>query len=769
MKRTQERLEFDVIKKKVLNYGYGTKVKEKINNLSFLTDELIIKEQLILVNEMSSLVKRFGRLPLFNDYDNYQLLEDLKISKTLYRDDFITLFNFANLTVEIKDGLKDDVKNYHNILNIYNDLIKMDDVIKLFNSYFDHNFLILNSISPVLKKLRSDHNRVERSLSDVVSSSLKKYQKYLTESISVMRNGRYCIPVNISYKNSVNGVIHDYSASYQTVYIEPVENLNIFNELENIKKEITNEELKIYHELTLKLKEYYEVYLNNFYIVNKLDFIHAKALYANEIDAVMPEFSKDGDHLLINAHHPLLDKDICVPIDIIFEKNTKMILLTGANTGGKTVSLKTLGLLTLMLQAGLLIPVSERSKVKIFKDVFIDVGDEQSIEQSLSTFSAHLTNILKMIEKLDNDVLILLDEIGSGTDPKEGSSIAKALIDELLSYNLKALVTTHYSELKEFGLSKTPIVKLARLKFNLKTLTPEYVIEYDLVGSSHALLIAKRLGFNEKLINRANNYFEASKTDVERIQEALSSKEESLNTYASELALEKEKLEQKIIDLTNQEKAFEVNSQKYLLKLETDLKKQYEPLIKKANEIIDELKDQLTQREVAELKGSLNIVKKEEIKDLSPLKVGDYVYVLKYDQYGYIEKKQKDLYHVGLGSFTLTFKRSDLVKEEDPNEKAKLKEVKLQSQVITKDVKRDASYEIDLRGMRFAEVDQELDQAFDKAYLSNLGSVKIIHGYGTGALKKAVDKYLKKSPYVNNYRSGGEKEGMLGVTIVTLK
>lgn len=774
MERSKQRLEYYTIIDNLYKYAYGITTKGKINNLPFITNINILSNELSMVNEMVSLIKRFGRLSFYADFDQYEVLSKVLITQTLVKDEFRDLFDFVNLSEEIKKYLntntnKNDYTLHH---ELNNKLFNINLVKKIGESYFNHEYELYDSVSPTLKELRHKYKRLNSQVNDTMMKTIKKYDKYLTEKMIVMRNGRNCLPVNISYKNNVNGIIHDYSQSYQTAYIEPIELINIFNELENTKSLILNEEIKIYYEITLKLNGYYNELLNNMNIITQIDFIHAKANYAISIDAVMPKFSDDRQHTLINARHPLLPKETCVPINLIFSNENKVVLLTGANTGGKTVSLKTLGLLTLMLQSGLLIPVSENSKVKLFNNIFVDVGDEQSIVESLSTFSAHLTNLKTMITNLSDDSLILIDELGSGTDPKEGSSIAKAIIDELLNYDLKALITTHYSELKEYGLVKTPAIKLARLKFDLDTLTPMYEIEYDLVGASHAILIAKRLGFKQSIIDNAVNHLEQSKTDIERAQEILVEKEESLILREDEIKRKDKKIkEDEELFIINQSK-WEEEKQKYLLNINNEMKKQYEPLKQQANELIDKLKKDLSQKEIAELKGSLNKINESPEIDLTPLKKGDYVYIPKYDQSGYVEKVNKDKYFILLGNFSLSFDRKDLIKEIDPNiktETTKPKKKDKGSYVETKGVSKTASYEIDLRGIRYIEVKDILDEAVDKAYLANLESIKVIHGYGTGAVRKAVGEYLKSSPYVKNHRSGGEKEGMLGVTIIYLK
>lgn len=774
MLATKKRLEFGEITNRVYQHGFGIKTKGKINNLPFITNKDQLVYDLSTVNEMASLIKRFGRLSFYHDYDQFEILKKIDKTQTLFREEFKSIFDFSELSEEIRLTLITNTENnYEKLKEITKTLTNLDVVIKLGSNYFDHNYELFDHVSPTLGELRKKYKNLNHKVNDVINSALKKNEKYLTDKMIVMRAGRNCLPVNISYKNNVSGIIHDYSASYQTAYIEPIELVNIANEIENTKALISAEELKIYYEITIKLKQYNDVFYNNFEVIHQIDFIHARAIYSNEINGVLPHFS-NNEHIIREARHPLLNKDEVVPIDLIFESENKIILLTGANTGGKTVSLKTLGLITLMLQSGLLIPVHESSRVKLFTNVFVDVGDGQSIVESLSTFSAHLANLSEMITELDDNSLVLIDELGSGTDPKEGSSIAKAIIDYMCDYNLKALITTHYSELKEYGLERSPEIKLARLKFNLNTLSPEYEIEYDLVGSSHALLIAERLGFNQSIIKNAYNYFEKSKTDSEKIQEVLTLKEEGL-LEREKLLLEKQKQYEVMLHKLNlEENQWEADKQKYLLKLTDELKSRYEPVIEQANNLIDQLKDQLTQREVAELKGSLNLSEEKPKIDLTPLKKGDYVYVTKYDQYGHIDQVRGNKYYVMIGNFSLSFNREDLILEKRNNNytnkkvTTKKKKEKLNSYVETKNLSKDASYELDLRGVRYIEVYDLIDQAIDSAYLANLSSIKVIHGYGTGAVRKAVSEYIKSSSYIKSHRSGNEKEGMLGVTIIYL-
>jgi DNA mismatch repair protein MutS2 len=639
------------------------------------------------------------------------------------------------------------------------------------SSKIDEDGVILDDATPKLLSIRKDLSRFDKQLQDKLQKMVVDYQTYLNDANIVMRNGRFCIGVKEAFKHKIKGVIHDMSASKQTIYIEPEQTRSITAHIETLKVNEQREIDIIIAAISEHVQEAHESLKNNIDILVNLDLIHAKAIYALDIDGHKPNINPDGFIQLIKAKHPLLNKKEAVPIDLTLDKNLKTLLITGPNTGGKTVALKTLGLLTLMTQIGVLTPLNEASSIAIFDQVFADIGDEQSISQSLSTFSSHLTKIIGMISEMKDNTLVLLDEIGSGTDPNEGVALAISILEAFKAYDGRMMVTTHYSELKSYAFEQ-PHMTTASVAFDKKTLKPLYYLQMGTTGSSHAFLIAKRLGLKEEIVNHALKLYEGRQTDLAKMME-------KLNDEMVNIQKEKEDLNKELILVKNEKKHYETIKNDLLQKQDQMIEKvkhteeaKWLKLREEATDLIDLLKEKstLTKPEIAELKYKLNqnIANDKSLYFEEELNIGDEVFITSYQQYGRIVDIKDDLYRVKFGQFDLKFKAKDIKKEKDDQSKKKKSVVKSKpSEPFTP--QKQGKMEVDLRGFRFEEVKDALDDAIDGAMISGLTTLRIIHGFGTGAVKKAVHQYIQSSPYIKDHRFGGEGEGLNGVTIVTLK
>ena len=766
-------LELDQILAKVSSYAKTDTIKEEIIHLFPSSEINQINEQLTETSDMLILINRLGLLPLIEDFDIHQLLQYAHMKRHFSIREILYIRLFLSMERDILKYYRDLSRlkiESRSIQKYFNEILSHQSLLHLIDDKMDPDGVILDQATPELYRIRKEILRHDKTLQERLNKMLIDYSSYLNEQVIVIRNDRFCIPVKEAYKHKIKGIIHDMSASKQTIYIEPEQTRQITAQIENLKLEEENEIEKIIQALSEEIHTSHESLSKNLTLFLHLDFLSSKARYAKEIDANQPTINQKGIIKLIKARHPLLDQKIAIPIDLEINEQLKYLLITGPNTGGKTVALKTVGLLTLMTQSGLLIPAHETTEIAIFDQVFADIGDEQSILQNLSTFSSHLTKIIDMVRDVKDNTLVLLDELGSGTDPNEGVSLAISILNYFRKFDLRMLVTTHYSELKSYAYEHK-YMGTASVAFDKKTLKPLYYLHMGTTGSSHAFLIAKRLGLSDEIIDDAKTVYQGRQTDLAKVMEKLN--DELL--YIERL---KEKLRKEIEDGRNEKKLYQSMKEKLIAEQDQMLAKvrqkeetKWLELKEEARQIIKDLesKKQVTKPELAQIKYQLN--QKAEANQTQmfedKLEVGDQVFILPYQQYGKIESIKNDEYRVIFGQFDFYFKSHDLRKEE------KKKEIKKTVQRVkpTTDQSptKKASFELDLRGFRFEEVKDAMDQAIDSALLSGLQVMRIIHGFGSGAVRKAVHDYIRQSPYILSHRYGGEGEGLNGVTIITLK
>ena len=641
-----------------------------------------------------------------------------------------------------------------------------------------------STLKQIRRSMKVTGERIHTQLSGMVSGSARTY---LQDAVITMRNGRYCIPVKAEYKSQVPGMIHDQSSTGSTLFIEPMAIVKLNNDIRDL-------ELKEAAEIEVILATLSELAANNREVIQynlenmvELDFIFARASLAMDMNATRPIFNTDGYINIRKGRHPLIAKEKVVPIDIHLGKEFHLLIVTGPNTGGKTVSLKTVGLLTLMGQAGLHIPALDRSELSIFDEVYADIGDEQSIEQSLSTFSSHMTNVVSFIEKADPHSLVLFDELGAGTDPTEGAALAIAILNHLQKQGIRTMATTHYSELKVYALS-TPGVENASCEFDVETLRPTYRLLIGVPGKSNAFAISGKLGLPSYIIDEAKKQIseqdesfedvistlEANRVTIEKERLEIEKYKEEIHTLKSQLEAKQEKLDQRkerIIQEANEEAhAILREAKEYADQTMKNFHK-----FGQANISVKEMEAerQKLRQKMTKVEKKISIKEKKTTGSLkaSDLHLGDGVKVLSLNLKGTVSSlpDSKGFLFVQMGIMRSKIHISDLALLQEEAVITAPNMQKTSAGKIKMSKSSSVGIEINLLGKTVDEAIAELDKYLDDAYLAHIPSVRIVHGKGTGALRKGVHNYLRKVKYVSSFRLGEFGEGDAGVTIVEFK
>ena len=636
----------------------------------------------------------------------------------------------------------------------------------------------------VRRSMKLTNDKIHTQLSSFVSGNSRTY---LQDAVVTMRNGRYCIPVKAEYKSQVPGMIHDQSSTGSTIFVEPMTIVRLNNEMRELEIQEQKEIEMILSNLSQLAAENLDAIFDDVKLLSELDFIFARAQLAKFQNATEPRFNRDRIIDIKKARHPLIDKHKVVPIDIRIGETFDLLIVTGPNTGGKTVSLKTVGLLTLMGQSGLHIPAFDNSRLSVFREVYADIGDEQSIEQSLSTFSSHMTNVVRFMETADSDSLVLFDELGAGTDPTEGAALAIAILSTLHDRGIRAMATTHYSELKVYALS-TPGVENASCEFDVETLRPTYRLLIGVPGKSNAFAISQKLGLPLSIIERAKEQisqedetFEDVLSNLEESRKTIESEREELASYKEEIKTLKEQLEEKQDKLDQRKERIiaEANEEAHrILREAKDYADQTMRIFNKAG------KDSMSAKELEKHRSDLRkkmdkagkkVALKTPQKQKSTLRpqdlsLGDSVKVMSLNVKGTVSSKpdSKGMLFVQMGILRSKVHISDLQLIDEPV---------ITGPALTRTgagkikMNKSASVrtEINLLGKTVDEAVSELDKYLDDAYLAHLSSVRIVHGKGTGALRKGVHNYLKRLKYVQDFHLAEFGEGDAGVTIVEFK
>lgn len=696
----------------------------------------------------------------------------------------------ADLNIEEFLLLKRVIFASRELKNFYDNLenVRLDHLANWFEKLHDFPHLqgnlqaineagfIENFASEELARIRRKIHDSESQVRDVLQDLLKQKSQMLTEGIIASRNGRQVLPVKNTYRNKIAGVVHDISASGNTVYIEPREVVKLSEEIASLRADERYEMMRILQELSERVRPHAAEIANDAWIIGHLDLIRAKVRFIQETGAVVPQVSEGQEIQLLHVRHPLVQN--AVANDVHFGKDLTAIVITGPNTGGKTIMLKTLGLTQLMAQSGLPILADKGSRVGIFEEVFADIGDEQSIEQSLSTFSSHMTNIVDILGKVNQNSLLLLDELGAGTDPQEGAALAMSILEDLRLRQVKTMATTHYPELKAYGI-ETTYVQNASMEFDTASLRPTYRFMQGVPGRSNAFEIAKRLGLSDVIVGDASKQINQD-NDVNRIIEQLEEQTlESRKRLENIRQVEQENLKmnralKKLYNELNREKETELN------KAREQAAEIVELALAESDDILKNLhrKSQLKPHEIIEAKAKLKKLAPEKV-DLSKNKVlqkakkkrapkiGDDIIVLSYGQRGTLTNQLKDgrwEAQVGLIKMTLEDKEFDLVQAQ---QEAPVK--KKQVNVVKRAVGKAPQARLDLRGKRYEEAMEALDAFIDQALLNNMAQVDIIHGIGTGVIREGVTKYLQRNKQVKSFGYAPQNAGGSGATIVTFK
>ena len=696
----------------------------------------------------------------------------------------------ADLNIEEFLLLKRVIFASRELKNFYDNLenVRLDHLANWFEKLHDFPHLqgnlqaineagfIENFASEELARIRRKIHDSESQVRDVLQELLKQKAQMLTEGIIASRNGRQVLPVKNTYRNKIAGVVHDISASGNTVYIEPREVVKLSEEIASLRADERYEMMRILQELSERVRPHAAEIANDAWIIGHLDLIRAKVRFIQETGAVVPQVSEGQEIQLLHVRHPLVQN--AVANDVHFGKDLTAIVITGPNTGGKTIMLKTLGLTQLMAQSGLPILADKGSRVGIFEEVFADIGDEQSIEQSLSTFSSHMTNIVDILGKVNQNSLLLLDELGAGTDPQEGAALAMSILEDLRLRQVKTMATTHYPELKAYGI-ETAYVQNASMEFDTASLRPTYRFMQGVPGRSNAFEIAKRLGLSDVIVGDASKQINQD-NDVNRIIEQLEEQTlESRKRLENIRQVEQENLKmnralKKLYNELNREKETELN------KAREQAAEIVELALAESDDILKNLhsKSQLKPHEIIEAKAKLKKLAPEKV-DLSKNKVlqkakkkrapkvGDDIIVLSYGQRGTLTNQLKDgrwEAQVGLIKMTLEEKEFDLVQAQ---QEAPVK--KKQVNVVKRAGGKGPQARLDLRGKRYEEAMEALDAFIDQALLNNMAQVDIIHGIGTGVIREGVTKYLQRNKQVKSFGYAPQNAGGSGATIVTFK
>ena len=771
-----ETLEFKKIKELFAPYLLTEQGQLELGLLLPTSKKETVASAFLEMRDMQQIFVQHPHFSLAATQDITALTKRLELESDLNIEEFLALKRVLAVTQELK-SFYEDLENVHleKLDRLFENLAVFPKLQGSLQAVNDGGFIesfASENLSRIRRKIQENENQVREILQEI----LKNKGEMLADQVVASRNGRNVLPVKNTYRNRISGVVHDISASGNTVYIEPRAVVNLNEEIASSRADERYEIQRILQELSDLFRPHAAEIANNAWIIGHLDLVRAKIRFMQETGAVVPDLSEEQDIQLLSVRHPLIEN--AVANDLHFGPDLTEIVITGPNTGGKTIMLKTLGLAQIMAQSGLPILADKGSRVGIFSQIFADIGDEQSIEQSLSTFSSHMTNIVSILEQVDSESLVLLDELGAGTDPQEGAALAIAILEDLRLRRIKTMATTHYPELKAYGI-ETDWVENASMEFDTDSLRPTYRFMQGVPGRSNAFEIARRLGLSEVIVGHAQEQTDTD-SDVNRIIERLEEQTlESRKRLDNIREVEQENLKfnralKKLYNEFNREKETELNKARLeaqeivdlaLSESESILKNLHDKSSLKPHEII-EAKAQLKKLAPETVDLSKNKVLKQAKKNRAP-KVGDDILVTSYGQRGTLVKQLKDSRweaQVGLIKMTLDEQEFNLLKAEK-EQQPKRKQVNVVKRANTAGPKA----RLDLRGKRYEEAMEELDAFIDQALLNNMTQVDIIHGIGTGVIREGVTKYLRRNKHVKSFGYAPQNAGGSGATIVIFK
>ena len=786
MNNNLKKLEFDKILEAVSNYCKTYIGKQYVAELrpSQNCDE--VQNMLNETSQGVVLIQRNSTPPLGSITDITVYLKTLDSCGTLSIKALLELQNILQISTSLKDYFAKDhlsTSDFSAIEQYFNDLYVNPSIVSTFAKSIVDEETIADTASSKLQDIRRKQRKVEQDIRSKLNTILHSstYSKYMRENIVTIRNGRFVIPVKEEYRSNVKGFVHDISSSGSTVFIEPIAVFDLNNELSNLHIEESLEIERILQNLSGLLYPYTKELENNTQIIGKLDFIFAKAHYSLSLHCTTPEINTSKFINLKNARHPLIDPNYVVPSSLELGKDFSTLIITGPNTGGKTVTLKTIGLLSAMACSGLNIPADEHSSIYVFDHIFADIGDEQSISESLSTFSSHMSNIVTITQNATSESLILVDELGSGTDPLEGAHLAISILQYFTELGAITVATSHYQELKQYALV-TPHFKNASVEFDIENLKPTYRLLIGIPGKSNAFAISQKLGLDSSIINRAASmidketvhledllktiYDDKSKIEDEKIRTAIALQE------AEEL---KKKLKHQNSDVLNKEKELIANAKQEAKQILLDAKETANSLIKdigtsssasQANKLRNKLNDEISsiKTNVEDIQ-VVHPIKREEIKQ------GLNVFVTNLNSEGVIvsniSKDNTVQIQIGMMKMKVDIKYLQEISNSSSKSNTKSKNYDYTSRSSLKS--QHVSPEINLLGLTVDEALPIIDKYLDDCYMAKLSTVHIIHGKGTGALRAGIHRYLKTHKLVDDFRLGTFGEGEMGVTVVSLK
>ena len=780
--KTLDVLEFDKIKSFVASETISDLGREKVSKMSPATDFETVEFQMNETDEISQIYNKH-RLPSLSGLSKVSpLIHRAKIGGVLN----VTELNVIKRLIQVQNQFKtfynqlleedEGVVKYPILNERMNQLPVLTDLYQEINEKCDAYDLYDNAsyeLQGIRSKISSTTQRIRQNLDRIVKSQAN--QKKLSDAIITVRNDRNVIPVKAEYRQDFKGIVHDQSASGQTLYIEPSSIVEMNNQISRLRNDEAVERERILTELTGLVAADDNNCLVAESVMGQIDFLTAKARYARSIKGTKPTFYKERTVYLPNAYHPLLNKDTVVANTIEFIDDIETVIITGPNTGGKTVTLKTLGLIIVMAQSGLLIPTLDGSQLSVFENVYCDIGDEQSIEQSLSTFSSHMKNIVEILKETDKNSLVLFDELGAGTDPSEGAALAMSILDHVRGIGSLVMATTHYPELKAYSYNREGVMN-ASVEFDVNTLSPTYKLLMGVPGRSNAFDISKKLGLGLNIINKAKTMIGTDEQEINSMIESL----EKNSKRVDEQRIELEKLLREARtthdDLERQYQQYKNYEQKLMDEAKDKANQRIKSATKEADDILKDLRE-MRDKKGADVKEHELIDKKKHLEDQYEAKslkqnvkkqkwddihAGDEVKVLSYGQKGEVlELSGENEAVVQMGIIKMKLPIEDLEKTKKKKEKP--------TKMVTRQNRQTIKTELDLRGYRYEEAVGALDQYIDQAVLSNYEQVYIIHGKGTGALQKAVQNHLKKHKSVQSFRGGLPSEGGFGVTVAELK
>lgn len=782
-------LEYNKIISRLVSFACSDGAKQILHKLEPMTDIDKINTALDYTNDALTRVYQKGSVDFSRIKDIRGSIARLKVGSSLNALELLNISMLLECAAHIKGYYEQRADSIQPLIDMLDPVTLLNNTIKKCIISEDE---ISDDASANLRSIRRQKNiaadRIHTELNKILNSPSTR--TYLQDYVITTRQGRFCLPVKAEYKSLMPGMVHDQSSTGSTVFIEPAAVVKLNNDIRELELKEQAEIEVILADLSTKAAEYTDSLLSDYEILTNLDCIFAKALLSRHFNCSRPVMNNKGIVNIKKGRHPLIEPHTVVPIDIYLGTDFNLLIITGPNTGGKTVSLKTVGLLTLMAQAGLNIPALEHSDIAVFDNIFADIGDEQSIEQSLSTFSSHMTNTVDILKKADSNSLILFDEIGAGTDPTEGAALAIAILDSLHRRNITTMATTHYSEIKMYALT-TDGVENACCEFDVQSLRPTYRLLIGVPGKSNAFAISKKLGLSDNIINDASRRldsedikFEDLVTDLEQSRVTIEREREELNEYKAQIAQLKSELTKKterldertdnIIRKANEEAARILKDAKEYADKTINAMNKHGMTVKELEKHRSAIREKMNKRQEKLKIEPANNISEHKAHDISEFKVGMHVKVLTMNVIGTVSQihKNKNQVTVLVGSLStkMDIKNLAILKGyKDPAETSSKPKGAGGSGKIKMSKSSSVSSEINLLGYTVDEAIAVLDKYLDDAYIARIPQVRIVHGKGTGALRSGITSYLHGVPYIKEFRLGQIGEGAEGVTIVTFK